>query len=82
MKTRIQKHTVHLMVILKSNKEELHSIFLLLANTKSQATSFAASYNWTTRLSKISPVQRVEPAYLLEYTMAVSHGLFEEDGAF
>ena len=41
-------------------KEELHKCFPLLANTKSQATSFAA-YNWTTRPSKISSEQRAEP---------------------
>ena len=37
----------------KLKKEELHRFFLLLDNTKSQATSFVA-YDWTrTRLSKI-----------------------------
>ena len=41
-------------------KEELHKCFPLLANTKSQATFFAA-YNWTTRPSKISSAQCAEP---------------------
>ena len=30
----------------KNNKEKLHSFFLLLANTKSQATYFVA-YDWS-----------------------------------
>ena len=42
-----QEHTIHLMVILKSNKEKLYRFFPFLANTKSQAISFMA-YNWTT----------------------------------
>ena len=63
-------------------KEELHRCFPLLANTKPQTISFAA-YNWTTRPSKISPAQRVEPCISTwVYNMAVSHSLFEEDGAF
>ena len=41
-----QEHAVHLIVILKSNKEELHRFFPLLANTKSQASSLVA-YDWT-----------------------------------
>ena len=41
-------------------KEELHTCFLLLANTKLQATSYVA-YNWTARPSKISPAQCIEP---------------------
>ena len=36
------KHTIHLLIILKSNKEELHRFLPLVGNTKSQATSFAA----------------------------------------
>ena len=39
------------MVILNTKKEELHWLFLLVVNTKSQATFFAA-YNWT----QISPL--------------------------
>ena len=42
VKTMIQEHAVQLMVILKSNKEEVHRLFPLLCNTKSQATLFAA----------------------------------------
>ena len=51
-------HVVHLMVILTSNKEELHRFLTLLAKTKSQATSFVA-YNWTTRPNKIPPVRHI-----------------------
>ena len=40
-----QEHPAHLMVILKSKKEELLRFFLLLASKKSQATSFAV-YDW------------------------------------
>ena len=67
-----------MIVIVKSNKEELHRFFALLANTKSEATSFAP-HDWTT-----SPtcVRRVETRISrLEYAKAASHGLLEEDGA-
>ena len=62
------------MVILKSKKEELHRATVLLANTKSQTTSFVA-YDWTTRACKIRHIE--SPAHLPEYTMTVNHGLFE-----
>ena len=46
-----QEHAVHLMVILKSKKEGLHRFIPLLANAKSQATSFVA-YDWIIGLVK------------------------------
>ena len=49
--------------------------------SKSQVSSFTA-YNWTARPSKILLYDASSPAYLLEYTMAASDGLFEEDGVF
>ena len=54
-----QEHAAHLMVILKSRKEELHWFFPLLANTKSQAMHIFVVYDY--RSSKISPVRFVEP---------------------
>ena len=63
------------MVILKLKKEELHRFILL---TKSQATSFVA-HDWTTKPSDFFCTR---PAYLLEYTMAANHCLFEKDGSF
>ena len=52
-----REHAVHLMVTLKSNKEELHKFSCFY---RSQFSSFAA-YDRKTRPSKISPVRRVEP---------------------
>ena len=57
VKTMYQEHAVHLMVTLKSNKEELHKFSCFY---RSQFSSFAA-YDRKTRPSKTSPVQRVEP---------------------
>ena len=58
----------------------------LLANTKSQHASFVAydCSDWITteEACKISSIRRLEPGYPFEYTLAASHGLFEEDGAF
>ena len=59
------------MVILNSTKEELHRFFSLLANTSSQPTPFVV-------LTK--PAYVWSPAGLLEYTIAASDTLFEEDG--
>ena len=72
-----QEHAVHLMVTLKSNKEELYRFSCFYT---SQFSSFVA-YNWKTKPSKISPVRRVDPH--IEYTMpAVFDGLFKEDRVF
>ena len=72
------------MVILKSTKEEIHRLFLLLKNTKLashilralRATVLPNNYS-----KKNSRTTR-EALHLLEYTMAANHGLFEEDGVF
>ena len=75
-----QEHSVHLKVILKSKKSYT-----------------SVSRFWLTQSLKIHPSQLTtgllglvkfllhsvqSPAYLLEYTMAVSHSIFEEHGAF
>ena len=70
------ERAVHLMVALKSKKEELHRFSCFY---KSQFSSFAA-YDRKTSSKIFVPVRRVD---LLKYTMpAASDGLFEEDRVF
>ena len=64
-------------------KEQIHRLFLLLANTKlaSYIPCGFRDYSIILWYSKNFPVRPTQPC-ILEYTMSVNHGLLKEDGVF